>query len=53
MLHLLHGYLSSLLKANHDTTMECERIGIPTCEFAELSIDALKPIEKELVVFGP
>lgn len=33
---------------NRDTIMECERIGIPISEFAELSIEALKPIEKEL-----
>jgi putative nucleotidyltransferase with HDIG domain len=33
---------------NRDTIMECENIGIPIGEFAELSIEALKPIEKEL-----
>jgi len=33
---------------NRDTIMECEKIGIPISEFAELSIEALKPIEKEL-----
>lgn len=33
---------------NRETIMECEKIGIPIGEFAELSIEALKPIEKEL-----
>ena len=33
---------------NRETIMECEKIGIPISEFAELSIEALKPIEKEL-----
>ena len=33
---------------NRDTIMECERIGIPIGEFAELSIEALKPIAEEL-----
>jgi putative nucleotidyltransferase with HDIG domain len=33
---------------NRDTIMECEQIGIPIGEFAELSIEALKPIETEL-----
>jgi len=33
---------------NRETIMECELIGIPINEFAELAIDALRPIEKEL-----
>lgn len=33
---------------NRDTIMECEKIGIPIDEFAELSVDALKPIAQEL-----
>jgi putative nucleotidyltransferase with HDIG domain len=33
---------------NRDTIMECEQIGIPIGEFAELSTEALTPIEKEL-----
>jgi putative nucleotidyltransferase with HDIG domain len=33
---------------NRETIMECEKIGVPIIEFAELSIEALKPIEKEL-----
>ncbi|MDD2277568.1 MAG: HDIG domain-containing protein [Bacteroidales bacterium] len=33
---------------NRDTIMECEKIGIPINEFAELSLEALKPIEEEL-----
>ncbi len=33
---------------NRDTIMECEKIGIPIDEFAELSIEALKPIAAEL-----
>ncbi len=33
---------------NRDTILECEKIGIPIGEFAELAIEALKPIEKEL-----
>jgi predicted hydrolase (HD superfamily) len=28
--------------------MECEKIGIPIDEFAELSVEALKPIAEEL-----
>ena len=33
---------------NRDTILECEKIGIPIGEFAELSLEALKPIEEEL-----
>jgi len=33
---------------NRDTILECELIGIPINEFAELAIAALKPIEEEL-----
>jgi putative nucleotidyltransferase with HDIG domain len=33
---------------NRDTIMECEKIGIPIVEFAELSVEALKPIAEEL-----
>lgn len=33
---------------NRGTIMECEKIGIPINEFAELSLEALKPIAKEL-----
>lgn len=33
---------------NRDTIMECEKIGIPINEFAELSLEALKLIEEEL-----
>jgi predicted hydrolase (HD superfamily) len=33
---------------NRDTIMECEKIGVPINEFAELSIEALKPIADEL-----
>lgn len=33
---------------NRDTIMECERIGIPLPEFAELAIDAMKTISVEL-----
>lgn len=33
---------------NRETILECEKIGIPIGEFAELSIEALKPIEIEL-----
>ncbi len=33
---------------NRDTIMECEMIGIPINEFAELSIETLKPIAEEL-----
>ena len=33
---------------NRETIMECEMIGIPIDEFAELAISALKPIEGEL-----
>jgi uncharacterized protein len=33
---------------NRETIMECEKIGIPINEFAELSIEALKPIAEEL-----
>ncbi len=33
---------------NRDTIMECEKIGIPIADFAELSIEALKPIAEEL-----
>jgi uncharacterized protein len=33
---------------NRETIMECETIGIPIDEFAELAINALKPIEGEL-----
>ncbi|MDY0199942.1 MAG: hypothetical protein RBR40_03025, partial [Tenuifilaceae bacterium] len=33
---------------NRETIMECEKIGIPIDEFAELSLEALKPISEEL-----
>lgn len=33
---------------NRETIMECEAIGISIDEFAELSLDALRPIEEEL-----
>lgn len=33
---------------NRETILECEKIGIPIGEFAELSLEALKPIEEEL-----
>ncbi|NLH56879.1 MAG: HDIG domain-containing protein [Rikenellaceae bacterium] len=33
---------------NRDTIMECEKIGIPIAEFAQLAIEALVPIEEEL-----
>jgi putative nucleotidyltransferase with HDIG domain len=33
---------------NRDTIMECEKIGIPIDEFAELSLNALKPIAEEV-----
>ncbi|MDX9848745.1 MAG: hypothetical protein RBT74_17330, partial [Tenuifilaceae bacterium] len=33
---------------NRDTIMECEKIGIPIADFAELSIEAIKPIAEEL-----
>jgi uncharacterized protein len=33
---------------NRETIMECEKIGIPIGEFAEMSIEALKPIAEEL-----
>ena len=33
---------------NRDTIMECEKIVIPIDEFAELSLEALKPIAEEL-----
>jgi len=33
---------------NRETIMECEKIGIPIDQFAELSIEALKPIAEEL-----
>lgn len=33
---------------NRETIMECEIIGIPIDEFAELAIDAIRPIEGEL-----
>ena len=33
---------------NRDTIMECEKIGIPINEFAELSLEALKHIADEL-----
>ncbi|MDD2550048.1 MAG: HDIG domain-containing protein [Bacteroidales bacterium] len=33
---------------NRETIMECEKIGIPINEFAELSLEALKPIAEEL-----
>lgn len=33
---------------NRETIMECEKIGIPIDEFAELSIEALKPIAQEI-----
>lgn len=33
---------------NRDTIMECEKIDIPINEFAEISLEALKPIAEEL-----
>lgn len=33
---------------NRETIMECEKIGIPINEFAEISLEALKPIAEEL-----
>jgi uncharacterized protein len=33
---------------NRETILECEKIGIPINEFAELSLEALKPIAEEL-----
>lgn len=33
---------------NRNTIMECEKIGIPIDEFAELSLEALKPIAQEI-----
>lgn len=33
---------------NRDTIMECEQIGIPIQDFAELAIDAMKPISERL-----
>ena len=33
---------------NRDTILECEKLGIPIGDFAELSLEALKPIAEEL-----
>jgi putative nucleotidyltransferase with HDIG domain len=33
---------------NRDTIRECEKIGIPLAEFAELSVDAMREISEEL-----
>ncbi|MFO8022464.1 MAG: HDIG domain-containing protein [Perlabentimonas sp.] len=33
---------------NRETILECEKIGIPINEFAELSLNALKPMSEEL-----
>lgn len=33
---------------NRETIMECEKIGIPIAQFAEISVEALKPIAAEL-----
>ena len=33
---------------NRDIIMECEKIGIPLPEFAEISLDAMKEIGEEI-----
>jgi predicted hydrolase (HD superfamily) len=33
---------------NRETILECEKIGIPIAQFAEISVEALKPIAAEL-----